>query len=60
MRVSLTVDSGGIREKIVAPTSSKSGRVYLPISWIGKKVLVILTNDVVEEGTYYDDYDEVM
>ena len=40
MRVEMEAYS--IADKIVKPLSETAGRVYLPASWVGKKVRVVL------------------
>ena len=38
-----------LEEKMVGRGNASSGRVNLPLSWVGKKVAVILLEDIKEE-----------
>ena len=44
-KMTITLDSYGVIDKVVKPLSKSSGRVYVPSEWIGKKVRVVLIEE---------------
>ena len=48
------MEAYGVVDKIVKPLTKSSGRVYVPTSWIGKRVRVLL----VEEPDETNETDE--
>ena len=43
----ITLDAYQVIEKVVKP-GGNSGRVYVPIDWIGKRVKIILIDPIIE------------
>jgi len=40
--INITLTGYGVEEKKVAESGKTAGRVYLPITWVGKRVAVVL------------------
>ena len=45
----ITIRAYGFEEKEVKPSGPAAGRVYVPKSWVGKKVKVVLVEPVEDE-----------
>lgn len=49
MPVNMTVPAVyGVEEKTVAANGKAAGRVYLPVGWVGKKVMILLIEPLEE------------
>lgn len=48
-QVKVTVEGYEVLEKVVK-NAGNSGRIYLPKSWIGKKVKVVLLEPICKRG----------
>ena len=46
----IEMEAYGVADKVVKPLTASSGRVYVPASWIGKKVRVVLLEEPIENG----------
>ena len=44
-KMKVEMESYGVVDKIVKPLTKSSGRVYVPASWIGKRVRVVLLEE---------------
>ena len=44
-KMKIEMEAYSVVEKVVKPLTKSSGRVYVPASWIGKKVRVVLLED---------------
>lgn len=45
----IEMEGYGIVDKLVKPMTASAGRVYVPTSWIGKKVRVVLLEEPIDE-----------
>jgi len=45
----ITTEAYGIVEKEVAPATKSASRVYLPIEWEGKRVMILLMEPLDEK-----------
>ena len=48
-KMKIEMEAYGVADKVVKPLTASSGRVYVPASWIGKKVRVVLLEEPIEE-----------
>ncbi|MBQ3570510.1 MAG: DUF2080 family transposase-associated protein [Methanocorpusculum sp.] len=48
-KMKVEMESYGVVDKIVKPLTKSSGRVYVPASWIGKRVRVVLLEEPEED-----------
>lgn len=46
----LTVKAYGIEKKTVAANGKAAGRIYLPVSWVGHRVVVALVEPIDHES----------
>ncbi len=49
--ISVTVSAYGVEEKVVAKNTKAAGRILLPVSWVGKKVIVLLQEPFIDENS---------
>lgn len=52
--LNLTIQAYGVEEKTVAQNGKAAGRVYLPVAWVGKRVVVALLEPLDQDAPILD------